>query len=46
MWDPNTRHHLALKTPKEVSEAYQQHILGGIKWALGIEKGARAGQSD
>ena len=22
-----------------VAEAYQKHILGGIKWALGLEKG-------
>ena len=25
--------------PVEVSEAYQKHILGGIKWALGLEPG-------
>ena len=24
---------------KEISEAYQKHILGGIQWALGLEKG-------
>jgi len=22
-----------------VAEAYQKHILGGIKWVLGLEKG-------
>jgi len=27
------------KNPPEVAKAYQQHILGGIKWALGLEKG-------
>lgn len=25
------------KNPPEVSEAYQKHILGGIRWALGLE---------
>ena len=28
-----------------LSEAYQKHILGGIKWALGIEKGDTTPQS-
>ena len=23
----------------EISRQYQEHILGGIKWALGLEKG-------
>ena len=27
------------KNPVETSKQYQQHILGGIKWALGLEKG-------
>ena len=36
MWDPNDKNR---KNTKEVSEAYQKHILGGIKWALGLEKG-------
>ncbi len=27
------------KNSKEVAKAYQQHILGGIKWALGLEPG-------
>jgi type 1 glutamine amidotransferase len=27
------------KNTPEVAKAYQQHILGGIKWALGLEKG-------
>lgn len=25
--------------PPEIAKAYQQHILGGIKWALGLEAG-------
>ncbi len=35
VWDPNWPDR---KNPKEVAEAYQQHILNGIKWALGLEK--------
>jgi uncharacterized protein len=27
------------ENPASVAEAYQQHLLGGIKWALGLEKG-------
>ena len=33
--DPNIRDR---RNPVEVSEAYQAHILGGIRWALGIAK--------
>ncbi len=36
VWDTNEKNR---KNPAEVSEAYQKHILGGIKWALGLEKG-------
>ena len=36
VWDPNWQDR---KNPKEIAEAYQAHILGGIKWALGLEKG-------
>jgi uncharacterized protein len=35
VWDPNWPDR---KNPKEVAEAYQKHILGGIRWALGLEK--------
>jgi len=37
VWDPNTPESFKRENPKSVSEAYQQHILGGIKWALGLE---------
>src|SRR6266404_5708420 len=37
VWDPNTPENFNRENPKTVSEAYQQHILGGIKWALGLE---------
>jgi type 1 glutamine amidotransferase len=40
IWDPNTPESFKRENPKEVSEAYQKHILGGIKWALGLEKGS------
>lgn len=35
VWDPNWADR---KNPKEVAEAYQKHILNGIKWAVGLEK--------
>jgi uncharacterized protein len=34
VWDPAWPDR---KNPKEVAEAYQQHILNGIKWALGLQ---------
>jgi len=34
IWDPAATDR---KNPKEVAEAYQKHILEGIKWALGLE---------
>ena len=34
VWDPNA---LDRKNPKELAEAYQKHILEGIKWAAGLE---------
>jgi type 1 glutamine amidotransferase len=38
IWDPNTPENFERKNSKEVAEAYQQHILNGIKWAVGLEK--------
>lgn len=35
VWDPNWPDR---KNPKEVAEAYQEHILNGIKWAVGLEQ--------
>jgi len=35
VWDPTWPDR---KNPKEVAEAYQKHILAGIKWAVGLEK--------
>ena len=35
VWDPKWPDR---KNSKEVAEAYQKHILGGIKWALGLEE--------
>jgi hypothetical protein len=35
VWDPSWPDR---KNPKEVAEAYQKHILVGIKWALGLEQ--------
>jgi type 1 glutamine amidotransferase len=40
VWDPNWKDGKGeRKNPPEVARAYQQHLLGGIKWALGLEKG-------
>jgi type 1 glutamine amidotransferase len=39
VWTPDTPASFKRENSKEVSEAYQKHILGGIKWALGLEKG-------
>jgi len=36
MWDPNAKGEH--KNSPEVAAAYQQHVLGGIKYALGLEK--------
>jgi len=36
LWDPKWPDR---KNSPEVAEAYRKHILGGIKWALGLEKG-------
>ena len=40
IWDPGWADKNGNReNSREVSEAYQKHILGGIKWALGLEKG-------
>ena len=39
IWDAKTPPSFQRKNSAEISAAYQQHILGGIKWALGLEKG-------
>lgn len=36
VWDDQTAPGFKRLNPVEVSLAYQQHILGGIKWALGL----------
>ena len=37
VWDPEWKDGGGKRTnPPEVAKAYQEHILGGIKWALGI----------
>lgn len=37
IWDANTPAGFKRQNSKEVAEAYQKHILNGIKWALGLE---------
>jgi type 1 glutamine amidotransferase len=38
VWTPDTPANVERKNSKEVAEAFQKHILSGIKWALGLEK--------
>ena len=44
VWDPTWKEGKRENTP-EVAQAYQAHLLGGIKWALGLEPGDAAPQS-
>jgi type 1 glutamine amidotransferase len=37
VWDPTAP---KSENPPSVAEAYQQHLLGGIKWVLKLEKGS------
>jgi len=37
--DPNLKDR---KNSVEISKAYQQHVLGGIEWALGLKNAAPA----
>ena len=37
--DPNLKDR---KNDVAISQAYQQHVLGGIEWALGLKKPALA----
>jgi type 1 glutamine amidotransferase len=41
--DPNLKDR---KNPVETSKLYQQHILGGIKWALGLAEGSSTPNPD
>ncbi|MBI5774366.1 MAG: ThuA domain-containing protein [Verrucomicrobia bacterium] len=39
MWDPEWKDAKGeRKNPPAIALAYQQHLLGGIRWALGLEK--------
>jgi type 1 glutamine amidotransferase len=39
IWDAETPAGFDRKNSREVSIAFQKHILGGIKWSLGLEPG-------
>jgi len=41
VWDSDTPESFKRENPKSVSEAYEQHLLGGIKWALGLNGEAK-----
>ena len=46
VWDPHwTERNGKRMDPPERAEQYQQHLLGGILWALGLEKGDATPQS-
>jgi uncharacterized protein len=39
IWDPNWKDSKGeRKNSPEIAQAYQQHLLGGIQWALGLDK--------
>ena len=40
LWDPGTPASFKRENPPETSKAFRKHILGGIKWALGLEPGS------
>ncbi|MCU0786229.1 MAG: ThuA domain-containing protein [Verrucomicrobia bacterium] len=39
IWDPTWNGKGGRKNSPETAKAFQQHLLGSIKWALGLEKG-------
>lgn len=39
VWDDDTAENFKRANSKEISQAYQQHILNGILWALGLAEG-------
>ena len=40
VWDPKWKDGKGeRKNPPETAQAFQQHVLGGIKWVLGLERG-------
>ena len=42
VWDPNYTDKNGRKNSPEVAKQYQQHLLGGILWALGLAPGSAA----
>lgn len=40
MWDPNYTDKNGRKNSPEVAQQFQQHVLGGILWALGLAPGS------
>jgi type 1 glutamine amidotransferase len=45
VWDPTWNGKGGRKNSPETAKAFQQHLLGGIKWALGLEKGSAKPQT-
>jgi uncharacterized protein len=47
IWDDEWQEGNGKRTnPPEVAKAYQRHILGGIRWALGLESGSAKPKAD
>lgn len=40
VWDPEFTDQAGRKNPPEVAKRFQQHVLGGILWALGLAPGS------
>jgi acetyl esterase/lipase/type 1 glutamine amidotransferase len=46
VWDPEWKDPAGKReNPPEVAEAYQKHLLGGIRWALGLAERERPGRA-
>jgi uncharacterized protein len=45
VWDPDWKEKGERKNSPEKARAYQAHIMGGIKWTLGLEEGSAQPQT-
>jgi hypothetical protein len=44
MWEPSYTEKGQRKNPSENARLFQQHVLGGILWALGLAPGSAVPQ--
>jgi len=40
IWDDETPSNFKRQNSPDIARAYQKHVLGGIKWALGLQESA------